>query len=128
MSWIREERNFLRMCCCFSDLCYFRNAITVTIKNLAPPISIFQYYQAYKPMFLNWSNLADIRNKSHLSQDQFQGLWNKANSTAKDLLVFMWVLKYLHIPRGVVEITTANSPFYLTRFYISALTRINKHH
>ena len=48
-----------------------RNAITVTMKNLAPPISIFQYYQAYKPMILNWSGLPDIQIKSHLSQEQF---------------------------------------------------------
>ena len=104
------------------------NAITVTMKNLAPPISIFQYYQAYKPMILTWSALPDIRNKTNLSQEQFQKLWNKANSAAKDLLVFMWVLKDLFIPKGVVEITTANSPFYLTRFCISALTHINRHH
>ena len=40
----------------------------------------------------------------------------------------MWVLKDLFIPKGVVEITTANPPFYLTRFCISVLTHINKHH
>ena len=30
-----------------------KNMIAVTIKNLAMPISVFQYYQAYKPMILN---------------------------------------------------------------------------
>ena len=104
------------------------NAITVTMKNLAPPISICQYYQAYKPMILAWSTLPDIRNKTHLSQEQFQALWNKANSAAKDLLVFMWIMKDLLIPKGVVEVTTANPPFYLTRFCVSALTHINRHH
>ena len=43
------------------------NMIIVTMKNLAPPISIFQYYQAYKPMILKWSSLPYIRYKNHLS-------------------------------------------------------------
>ena len=102
--------------------------ITVTMKNLAPPISIFQYYQAYKPRILKWSSLPYIRYKSHLSQKQFRGLWEKANSATKGLLVFMWVLKDLAIPKGVVELTTTNPPFYLTRFCISALTHMSKHH
>ena len=55
-------------------------------------------------------------------------MWEKTNSAAKDLLVSMWVLKDLAIPRGVVEVTTANPPFYLTRFCISTLTHISKHH
>src|ERR1700737_2478037 len=98
------------------------------MKNLAPPISIFQYYLAYKPMILNWSSLPDVRTKSHLSQEQFRTLWQRANSAARDLLVFMWVVKDLFIPKGVVEITTANPPFYLTRFCVAALTHINRHH
>ena len=104
------------------------NLISATRKNLAPPVSIFQYYQAYKPMILNQSSLPDLRCKTHLSHEQFRTLWNKANSKARDLLVFMWVLKDLLIPRGVVEITTANSPFYITRFCTSALAHINRHH
>lgn len=102
--------------------------IAATMQNLAPPISIYQYYQAYKPMILKWSNLPDLRNHSQISADQFQALWTKANSAAKDLLVCMWVLKDLTTPKGVVEVTTANPPFYLTRFCISALTHIDKHH
>ena len=61
------------------------DTIIVTMKNLAPPISNFQYYQIYKPMILNWSSLPDIWNKSHLSQEQFRVLWDKANFVAKDL-------------------------------------------
>jgi hypothetical protein len=104
------------------------NTIAATMKNLAPPISIVQYYLAYKPMILNWSSLPDVRTKSHLSQEQFQGLWKKANPAARDLLVFMWAMKDLLIPKGIVEVTTANPPFYLTRFCVSALTHINRHH
>ena len=104
------------------------NAMTVTMKNLAPPISIFQYYQAYKPMILTWSALPDIRNKTQLSKHQFRTLWDRANSAAKDLLVFMWVMKDLLIPKGVIEVTTANPPFYLTRFCVAALTHIDRHH
>lgn len=51
-----------------------KNMNTITIKNLTPPINIIQYYQAYKPMILKWSNLPDIQHKSQLSQEQFQGL------------------------------------------------------
>ena len=40
----------------------------------------------------------------------------------------MWILRDLTIPKGVLEITTANPNFYLTRFCISALTHIQKHH
>ena len=104
------------------------NMIAATMQNLAPPISIYQYYQAYKPMILKWSNLPDLRNQSQISAEQFQELWTKANYVAKDLLVCMWVLKDLTIPKGVVEVTTANPPFYLTRFCISALIHMDKHH
>ena len=65
------------------------NTITVTMKNLAPPISIFQYYKAYKPMILAQSKLPDLRSKTHVSHEQFQILWNNVNSIARDLLVFM---------------------------------------
>ena len=104
------------------------NTITVVMKNLPPPVSIFQYYQAFKPMILRWSGLPDIRNKSHLSKEQFLALWHKANSAGRDLLVFMWALKDLITPKGIVEVTTASPPFYLTRFCIAALTHMSKHH
>lgn len=104
------------------------NLITATMKNLPPPISIYQYYQAYKPMIFNWSNLPDLKIQSHLSKEQFQILWAQANSAARDILTFMWILKHLIVPKGVVEITTANPTFYLTRFCIGALTHINRHH
>ena len=104
------------------------NTITIVMQNLPPPISIFQYYQTFKPMLLRWSGIFDITNKSHISKEQFQALWHKANSAARDLLVFMWALKDLTIPKGIVEVTTANPPFYLTRFCIAALTHMSKHH
>ena len=102
--------------------------IAATMKYLAPPINIFQYYEAYKPMVLKCSGLPDIRNKSHLSRDEVQGLWAKANSEAKDLLTFMWILKDVIIPRGVVEVFTTNPPFYLIRLCISTLTHITPYH
>jgi hypothetical protein len=40
----------------------------------------------------------------------------------------MWVLKDLVLPRGVVEVTSTNPNFYLTRFCISALSHIQRHH
>ena len=104
------------------------NLITATMKNLPPPISIYQYYQVYKPIILKWNNLPDLKMRSHLSKMEFQTLWAQANSPARDLLVFMWAMKDLMVPRGVVEITTINTTFYLTRFCIAALTHINHHH
>lgn len=104
------------------------NMVAATMKNLAPPISIFQYYQAYKPLILKWSGLPDLRNQSQITAEQFQALWAKATPTTRDLLVSMWVFKDLILPKGVVEVTTANPPFYLTRFCISALAHIDKHH
>ena len=98
------------------------------MKNLPPPISIYQYYQAYKPMIFKWSNLPDLKLQTHLSKDQFQILWAQANSAARDLLAFMWIMKDLVVPTGVVEITTASPTFFITRFCISALTHINRHH
>ena len=98
------------------------------MKYLAPPVNIYQYYQAYKPMLLNWSKLPDIKMKTHLSKIEFETLWAKAAPKAKDLLIFMWVLKDLVLPKGVAEITSTNLNFYLTRFCISALTHINRHH
>jgi hypothetical protein len=105
-----------------------KNLITTTMKNFAPSISIFQYYQAYKPIILNWSSFLDIRNNIHLSHEQFWALWDKANSVANDILVFIWILKDHPIPRGVVKVTTTNPPFYITRFCILALTHISKYH
>ena len=96
--------------------------------NMPPPTSIFQYYHAYKPMIMKSSNLPDICNKSHISREQFQVLWQQANSASRDLLIFMWVLKDLIIPKTVVDITTANPPFFLTKFCISALVHITKQH
>ena len=104
------------------------NMITTTMKNLAPPVSIYQYYLAYKPMLLKWSSLPDIKMQSHLSKEEFQVVWAKANSAARDLLIFMWVLKDLVLPKGQAEITSTNPNFYLTRFCISALIHINRHH
>ena len=40
----------------------------------------------------------------------------------------MWILKDLTTQKGVVEITTVNPNFYLTRFCVTALTHIAKHH
>ena len=98
------------------------------MKNLALPINIFQYYQAYKPLILHWSGLPDLKNQSHLSEEQFRALWLKANPAARDLLVCMWVFRDLMVPKGIVEITTASPPFYLTRFCAAALNHIHKHH
>ena len=39
----------------------------------------------------------------------------------------IWALKDLTIPKGFVEVMTANPPFYLTGFCISALIHISKH-
>lgn len=89
------------------------NLISATRRNLAPPVSIHQYYRVYKPIILKVSNLPDIRYKTYLSKQEFQMLWEKANPAARDLITFMWVLKDLLIPKGVVEITTANPPFTL---------------
>lgn len=94
------------------------NRILAVMRNLAPPISIFQYYQAFKPLILQQSNLPDIRLKTYQTKDQFKAIWMKANSQAKDLI----------IPKGVVEIATTNPSFYLTRFYTRALIHINQHH
>ena len=60
------------------------NVITATMKNLPPPMSIYQYYQAYKPMLFNWSKLPDIKIQTHLSMDEFETLWAKATPEAKD--------------------------------------------
>ena len=40
----------------------------------------------------------------------------------------IWPLRDLTIPKGVVEVMTANPPFYLTRFCISTLIHISKNH
>jgi hypothetical protein len=104
------------------------NIISATRKNLPPPVSIYQYYQAYKPILLTSSNLPDIKPQSCLSKEQFQKIWSRANSDARDLLIFMWVLKDLILPKALAEVTSANPNFYITRFCISALTHIAKHH
>lgn len=54
-------------------------------------------------------------------------LWDEATSVAKNLLVFMWNLKDLTTQKEVVEITT-NLNFYLTRFCVTTLTHIARHH
>ena len=79
-------------------------------------------------MIFNWSNLPNLKLQSHLSNDQFQILWAQANSAARDLLTFMWILKDLVVPKGVVEITTASPTFFITRFFIGGVTHINGHH
>ena len=84
------------------------NVITSAMKNLAPPISIFQYYKAFKPLILKVNDLPDIRPRNNISKKQFKAIWNKANPTARDLLIFMWVLKDLITPKGTIEITTAD--------------------
>lgn len=104
------------------------NAIAATMRNLAPPISIFQYYQAYKSLIFQRSNLPDIRLKNQFNKEQLKTIWSKANPTARDLITFTWVLKDLFIPKGVKEITTTNPSFYLTRFCVGALAHISQHH
>lgn len=47
------------------------NLITSTMKNLAPPVSIFQYYHAYKPIILKCTDLPDLKMNSNLSEGQF---------------------------------------------------------
>lgn len=98
------------------------------MRNLAPPISIFQYYQAYKSLIFQRSHLPDIRLKSQFNQEQLKAIWSKANPTARDLIAFMWVLKDLYIPKGIMEITSANPSFYITRFCVGALAHISQHH
>ena len=51
------------------------NAITAITRNLAPPISIYQYYRGFKPLILQQSSLPDIRLKSQLTRDQFKAIW-----------------------------------------------------
>lgn len=46
----------------------------------------------------------------------------------QELLVFMWILKDLTIQKMVVEIITANLNFYITRFCVTTLTHIARHH
>lgn len=104
------------------------NLITATMKNLPPPISIYQYYQAYKPIIFKGSNLPDLKFQIHLSKPQFQILWAQADSAARDLLVFMWILKDIITSKGTVEVTTADPAFYATRFCTRALIHISQHH
>ena len=40
----------------------------------------------------------------------------------------MWLLKDLILPKALAEVTSANPNFYLTRFCLTALTHIAKHH
>jgi hypothetical protein len=47
------------------------NFVSATRKNLPPPVSIYKYYQAYKPILLTSSNLPDIKPQSSLSKEQF---------------------------------------------------------
>ena len=98
------------------------------MKYLPPPISIFQYYKAYKPLILQASSLPNLKNGTEISEELFQMMWVKANAEARDLLVFMWILKDLTAHKGVVEVTTENPNFYLTRFCAKALTHITHHH
>lgn len=49
-------------------------------------------------------------------------------STAKDMRIFMWILINLLVPKGVVEVTTANPNFYLIRLCIVTFTLITNHH
>ena len=51
------------------------NLVTATMKNMPPPISIFQYYKAYKPLILKGSSLLDIKNGIEISEELFQILW-----------------------------------------------------
>ena len=104
------------------------NIITATMKNLPPPISIYQYYQAYKPIIYKGSNLPDLKFQSHLSRQQFHIIWAQADSAARDLLVFMWVLKDIITSKGTIEVTTADPVFYATRFCTWALIHIRQHH
>ena len=46
----------------------------------------------------------------------------------QELLVFMWILKDLTIQKMVVEIITASLNFYITRFCVTTLTHIARHH
>lgn len=56
------------------------NMISATMENLAtPPVSTFQFHQAYKTLILKWSTLPDLKNQSILSTEQFRTLWARAN-------------------------------------------------
>lgn len=71
-------------------------------------------------------NYEELYLATHISN--YQILWIQANSAAKDILIFIWILKYLIVPKEVVEINTTNPTFYLTRFCIGALTHTNRHY
>ena len=48
------------------------NSITAIMKYLPPPISIFQYYKAYKPLILQSSSLPNIKNGTEISEEFFK--------------------------------------------------------
>ena len=83
---------------------------------------------SYKALIFQQSTLPNIRLKSQFTKEQVKIIWEKANPAAKDLLTFMWVLKDFITPKGVMEVTSANPSFYLTRFCVRALAHIDQHH
>ena len=60
---IQLRRNYLKHCT-NNKIEDPSDMVAATMKNLAPLIIIFQYYQAYKPLIVRWGGPPDLWNHS----------------------------------------------------------------
>lgn len=81
------------------------------------------------PWFSNGANYLISKTKVRHQRNNFKFYgWKPSYAVARVLLVRMWILKDTIIPNAVVEITTTNPNFHLTRFCIVVLIHITRHH
>ena len=98
------------------------------LKHTKPLNSIMQYHRAFAGLHLLLSNIPILKTGCYLEFYQIENIWNHANGTAKDTLVFMWCLDELKTPLGVIEALSGCPPFYIKRYILRCITLLAQHH
>lgn len=97
------------------------------ITHTAPLESVMQCHMAYAGLNLLLSGLSLFQTGCRLDSKQAKRIWDKADATAKDTIVFMWCSEELKMPLGTMEVLSACPPFYLKRYVLRCIKLLGQH-
>ena len=97
------------------------------ITHTAPPESVMQCHRAYAGLNLLISGLPLLPTGCRIDSKQAKRIWDKADPTAKDTIVFMWCSEELKMPLGTMEVLSACPPFYIKRYVLRCIKLLGQH-
>ena len=86
-----------------------------------------QCHRTYAGLNLLLSGLSLFPTSCRLDSKHAKRIWDKADATTKDTIVFMWCSEELKMPLGTMEVLFACPPFYIKRYVLRCIKLLGQH-